>query len=211
MKKLLIFLALALGALAQPSTPINNLAIQNGGTLVANSRLIYMASGRAAGSANLTFTDGTTTGQLIHPVGAVGTPSVTFLGDLDNGLYYVTTNHLGMAIGGAVNTRWVARATLWLAGATRGAPKPEGSSRSAEFVKERESEFMPCFVKAIVIPGVPRRPGRAEPRAAGEPRAPSPQGQVEFRGYELNEEPQPQVDFAFGFLIAKPPPMRSSL
>ena len=28
--------------------------------------------------------------------------------------------------------------------------------------------------------------------------------------YTLNEEPQPQVDFAFGFLIVKPPPVTLS-
>lgn len=80
---------------------------------LTTGRVVYAGTGGLLqDSANLTFTNGTTTGQLIVPVGAVGTPGITFTGDTDNGLYYVTTNHIGLAIGGAVNTRWVGTHTL---------------------------------------------------------------------------------------------------
>lgn len=76
------------------STSITNSGLTAG-------RVTYASTGGLmAGSANFTFTDGTTTGQVVHPVGAVGTPSVTFLGDTDNGLYYIGTNNWGLTAGG---------------------------------------------------------------------------------------------------------------
>lgn len=58
-------------------------------------------AGLIGDSANLTFVDGTTTGQLIAPVGAAGTPSYTFLGDTDTGMHS----------GGANNIRFVTNGT----------------------------------------------------------------------------------------------------
>ena len=106
MKKLLISLLLATGLFGAPSTPINNLVVQNAGVAVPTSRVLYQTT-TTTGSANLTFTDGTTTGQLIHPVGAVGTPSMTFFGRTTNGLYSPAANTVDMAINGAVNARFV--------------------------------------------------------------------------------------------------------
>lgn len=68
---------------------------------LTSGRVTYATTaGLLADSANLTFTDGTTTGQLILPVGAVGTPSLTFLGDTDTGLYHPGANQLGVAVNG---------------------------------------------------------------------------------------------------------------
>jgi len=96
-----------------------------------------------------------------------------------------------------VNTRCVARATVWLSDANVDPSKPVSGEEEAGLIEELESEVMLLLRGAIVIPGHGGRLGR--PRA------------LASRNYELKEEPQPQVDFAFGFLIAKPPPMRSSL
>lgn len=41
------------------------------------------------------------TGALILAAGALGTPSLTFTGDTDNGIYYVGTNHFAIVGGGS--------------------------------------------------------------------------------------------------------------
>lgn len=70
-------------------------------TGLTSGRLVLVGTGGLLqDSANFTYVDGTTTGQIIHPVGAVGTPSMTFLGDPDNGPYYISTNYWGLSSGG---------------------------------------------------------------------------------------------------------------
>lgn len=58
-------------------------------------------------SANFTYIDGTTTGQGIFPVGAVATPSLTFRGDTNTGFYNPAADTLDVAVGGAINSRFV--------------------------------------------------------------------------------------------------------
>lgn len=53
------------------------------------------------GTGNFVLKAGDTmTGALVHPAGAVGTPSITFTGDLDTGIYHPAANILGLSAGG---------------------------------------------------------------------------------------------------------------
>lgn len=47
------------------------------------------------------------TGQIVGPLGAVGTPAFTFLGRTTNGIYSPAANTVDMAINGAINSRFV--------------------------------------------------------------------------------------------------------
>lgn len=60
---------------------------------------LFTVSGVA--TAALPKAGGTMTGALILAAGALGTPSLTFTGDTDNGLYYVGTNHFALVGGGS--------------------------------------------------------------------------------------------------------------
>lgn len=54
------------------------------------------------GTGNFVLKSGDTmTGALVHPVGAVGTPSITFTGDLDTGIYRFAADRIGIAAGGS--------------------------------------------------------------------------------------------------------------
>jgi hypothetical protein len=48
----------------------------------------------------LPSTGGTLSGALLAAVGAVGTPSISFTGDTDTGLYWISANRLGVSAGG---------------------------------------------------------------------------------------------------------------
>lgn len=48
----------------------------------------------------------TSTLPIQGPDGSVSAPAFSFSGDTDNGLYRITTNSIGMAIGGALSMRW---------------------------------------------------------------------------------------------------------
>ena len=75
-------------------------------------------------------------------------------------------------------------------------------------MEERVSWFMPY--QSEQLPYLDMRFWTTACRSKGErPASIAPDGGS--WDYELKEEPQPQVDFAFGFLIAKPPPIKSSL
>lgn len=50
----------------------------------------------------VTTTGVTTTVPMIAPVGAVGTPSVTFAGDLNTGFYWIGADEFGIATGGTL-------------------------------------------------------------------------------------------------------------
>lgn len=56
----------------------------------------------ATTNAALPKAGGTLTGALIHAVGAVGTPSLTFAGDLNTGLYWIGADSFGLAANGAL-------------------------------------------------------------------------------------------------------------
>jgi hypothetical protein len=49
------------------------------------------------------------TGGVIHPVGAVGTPGITFVGDLTSGLYHVGAGVIGASILGTAVGQWSAK------------------------------------------------------------------------------------------------------
>lgn len=52
-------------------------------------------------SAALPATGGTMTGAILNAVGAVGTPSISFTGDTDTGIYHVTANAFSLVTNGA--------------------------------------------------------------------------------------------------------------
>lgn len=52
-------------------------------------------------NAALPATGGTTTGAILNAVGAVGTPSISFTGDTDTGIYHVTANAFSLVTNGA--------------------------------------------------------------------------------------------------------------
>lgn len=55
------------------------------------------------GTGNFVLKAGDTmTGALVHPVGAVGTPSITFTGDLDTGVFHPAANTVGLSAGGTL-------------------------------------------------------------------------------------------------------------
>lgn len=72
----------------------------------ANSSFVGLdSSGVPTMVSNITWVAGTTTGQLIHPVGAAATPSITFLGNTDMGFYWSASNRLGIAMAGVASGR----------------------------------------------------------------------------------------------------------
>ena len=54
-----------------------------------------------AASSNVLKAGDTMTGALVHPLGAVGTPSITFTGDLNTGIYSPGADQLAVSTGGA--------------------------------------------------------------------------------------------------------------
>ena len=54
-----------------------------------------------AASSNVLKAGDTMTGALVHPLGAVGTPSITFTGDLNTGIYSPTADTLAFVEGGS--------------------------------------------------------------------------------------------------------------
>ena len=58
-----------------------------------------------AASSNVLKAGDTMTGALVHPLGAVGTPSITFTGDLNTGIYSPGADLLAIATGGVERLR----------------------------------------------------------------------------------------------------------
>ena len=73
-------------------------AIQNWSSVGSSIAGIFQTSGAlTVQSGGITLTAGVYT----SPVGAVGTPAITFVGDLDSGLYWIGANNIGVAVNGA--------------------------------------------------------------------------------------------------------------
>lgn len=72
-----------------PASTVNYLTV----TASATGTPVIIATTGTDSAVNLQlFPKGTTTGQVVHPVGAVATPSMTFLGDLVTGLWHSAAN-----------------------------------------------------------------------------------------------------------------------
>lgn len=73
------------------------LTVTAGGATITAGGLTVTAGGATVTAGGITLVDGVYTA----PVGAVGTPSYTFAGDTDSGLYRIGANNIGVAVNGA--------------------------------------------------------------------------------------------------------------
>lgn len=72
------------------------------GVTLASANTLALVSGGATGLTVESAGTVVSRAQLIVPVASAAAPSVTFLGDLDTGLYSSNTNQIGLAAGGAL-------------------------------------------------------------------------------------------------------------
>ncbi len=73
------------------------LTVTTGGLTVTAGGLTITAGGLVVTDTGLTLT----AGQYTSPVGSVGAPTYSFVGDLDTGVYHIGANNIGIGVNGA--------------------------------------------------------------------------------------------------------------